>query len=197
MGCLTLSHQRRGGSEMLSSLQQQGAPRWSLCVFTLLNDNSQVALQKSLSLFHESLGIWNPEKKKKKKNMRPWEKILSADLSVLLSSVVWLMQWSGPEIDDLLSFQLWGSAMLRKLGEVLNLAGSGGWRKRTPLRDNRRQSLLRSVHIHKALGNPVRTKEVLVNISHFQTPKDWDLWAKVPWVLFYRQYLWRYWLSMK
>lgn len=61
---------------------------------------------------------------------------------------------------------------LSEPGVVLDLAGWAAWRKRAPLGDNRHQSLLGSVYIHKALGNPVRTKELLMNISHFQTPKD-------------------------
>lgn len=57
--------------------------------------------------------VWRSETPKKIKNRRLWEEILLADLSVLLSYVVWLLQSSWAEIDDLQSsFQLWGSANL-------------------------------------------------------------------------------------
>lgn len=82
-------------------LHQQGALDRVIGVFILLDDNSQVALKKSLSLFQKSLETWNP---KEKKIYETSEEILSADLSVLLSYVVWLMQQSRAEIDDLQSF---------------------------------------------------------------------------------------------
>lgn len=100
MGFLTLSYQPRANSEMLSHLQQRGAHKWSRYFFTLLNDNSQVALQKSLGLFRKSLGTWNPEKEEKT-HIRLWEEILSAALSVLLTYMVWHMQQSRAKIDDL------------------------------------------------------------------------------------------------
>ena len=103
------------------------------------------------------------------------EEILSVDLSVLLSYVVWLPRQSRAEIDGLQScFQLGGTAMLRPQGDgqVLGLAGRAGWRGRAPLRDNGSLRLLGSVRIHKALGNPVGTKEFIMSISHFQELKD-------------------------
>lgn len=82
-------------------LQKQGAQDGVIGVFILPDDSSQVALQKSLGLVQESLETWNPEEKN---IYATSEEILSADLSVLLSYVVWLRQQSGTEIDDLQSF---------------------------------------------------------------------------------------------
>lgn len=99
--------------------------------------------------------------------MRLGEEILSADLKVLLSSVVWLTQRSRAETDDLQSFfQLGGMAMLSHCGpgKVLDLAGRAGWRWRSPLRGDGCLCLLGSVCIRKALGNPGGTKESLKSL---------------------------------
>ena len=111
------------------------------------------------------------------------------------------MQQSRAEIDDLQSFfmlEVQQCSALSYPGKVLNLAGWAGWRQRAPLRYSGRQYLLGSVCIRKAFGNAVRTKEFLMDMSHFRHSNIETFWQKYLGLYSITQTgLWRYLLYME